>query len=287
MNKLIRPNLIQKVPRQAPTMVTANSGTFISTTNAHLQTSAAPTSTAINISESSTAKFPVSVGICALLKNNEMEFSNIVGNIRTLQSYFAKSFVIFVESGSTDKTAELFSKVENSLFIHLDSDATEAEQRNAYLSVINNNVNLFNVMIVVDPKIALMKPIDSSIFSCFVGSKYHSWDALFANQSYKYYDIASLRSKDCPSDLSELNEHERSAKIRSLKMHIPRDEKMIPVASAFGGLALYKTSYLNRCEYKNDGHVSFNVLLYRQTKSMFIDPSLVLETLEENAGLYL
>lgn len=286
MNKLIRPNLIHKVPRQAPTMVTANSGTFISTANAHIQTKVPPTNI-INVIESNTAIFPISVCICTLLKNNENDFSTIIGNIRTLQSYFAKSFVIFVESGSTDKTADLFSKVENSLFIHLDTDATEADQRNAYLSVVNSNNNIFNIMMVIEPKIALMKPIESSIFSCFTGSRYHAWESLFANQSYKYYDITSLRSKECPTDMNELNENDKKLKIKSLRMHIPRDEKLIPVASAFGGLALYKTAYLPRCEYKNDGHVSFNILFYRQTKSMFIDPSLALETLEENVRLFL
>ncbi len=203
-----------------------------------------------------------------------------------MQNLFSKSFIVFVESNSTDNTVEHFSKLENALFIHLES-ANEAQQRNAYLSFVTKNTRIFDVMIVLDTKVAIQKPLNSSLFNCFSGTRYHSWDAIFANQSYKYYDIASLRSKDCPTDLSELTAEERTRRERTLRYHIPSDEKLIKVTSAFGGLAVYKTKYIDKCEYKSDGHVSFNIFYNRQSQNMFIDPSLVLETLEENAHLYL
>lgn len=260
MNKLIRPNLIRK--------------TFVSGGNVNLAI------------ETRDDVFPLSACLCIPLKNDEANFDTIVNNIRVLQRYFSKSFVVFVESGSTDKTADMFSKLDNTLFIHLDG-ANEAAQRNAYLSFVVRNNRVFDIMIVLDTHVSLKKPIDKTVLTCLSHAKYSTWDAVFANQSYKYYDIASLRSKDVTSDLSELPEDDRIQKIRSLRQHIPRDEKYIPVISAFGGLGIYKTRFLEKCEYKNDGHVSFNVLFNKQSQKMFIDPSLVLETLEENAHLYL
>lgn len=253
MHKLIRPNLIHRVSRH-PAVQTESY--FVSTTN-------------INFAESSRSNFPLSVCICTLLHNDEQNYEQIIKTIRSIQSLFHKSFVIFAESNSTDNTVELFSKTENALFIHLEN-ASEYAQRNAYLSFVNKNRRQFDCMIVLDTEV-VKKPLNKSIFSCFENPKYMSWDAVFANQSYKYYDIKSLRSNNLKS-----------------MIHIPSDEKPIPVISAFGGLAIYKVVHLEKCEYKSDGHVSFNTMFHQSGGTrMFIEPSLVLETLEENAHLYL
>lgn len=270
MHKLIRPNLIHRVSRHP---VSQTETSFVSSTN-------------INFLESSKASFPLSVCICTLLHNDESKYDQIITTIRSIQSLFHKSFVVFVESNSTDNTVELYSKIDNSLFIHLEN-AAEHAQRNAYLSFVNKNRRQFDCMMVLDTSI-VSKPLDKHIFSCLESDRYIGWDAVFANQSYKYYDIKSLRSKQCPTDFTEFPEDVRSQKIRNCKIHIPSDEKPIPVISAFGGLAIYKVAHLEKCEYKNDGHVSFNVMFNQSGGSrMFIEPSLVLETLEENAHLYL
>ena len=282
MHKLIRPNLIRRVARSAPQQT---SESFVSGNNIQILHMQPPAST-VNLTERDNAPFQVSVCICTLLHNDEQNFDTIIANIRSLQTMFQKSFVVFVESNSTDKTVEVFSKLENALFIHLES-ASESDQRNAYLSFVKKNSRTFDCMVVIDTSIALKVPLQKSSFSCFEGGRYGSWDAVFANQSYKYYDIQSLRSRDCPTDMSELPDEEKQLKIRNLRRHIPRDEKMIPVSSAFGGLAVYKVGLLEKCSYKADGHISFNILYNQQTPKMFIDPSLVLETQEANAHLYL
>ena len=265
MHKLIRPNLIHRVSRHPAAHTEAS---FVSTTN-------------INFAESSRSNFPLTVCICTLLHNDERNYEQIMKTLRSIQSLFHKSFVVFAESNSTDNTVDQFSKVDNSLLIHLEN-ATEHAQRNAYLSFVNKNRRQFDCMIVLDTQI-VKKPLDKGIFTCFESSKYIGWDAVFANQSYKYYDIKSLRCSYCPTDLSD-----NPQKMKSLKTHIPSDEKPIPVMSAFGGLAIYKVTHLEKCEYKSDGHVSFNIMFHQSGGTrMFIEPSLVLETLEENAHLYL
>lgn len=265
MHKLIRPNLIHRVSRQP---IPQADTSFVTSTN-------------INFAESSKSIFPVSMCICTLLHNNSSKYEQIMNVIRSIQTVFHKSFIVFVETNSTDDTVDKFSKVENSLFIHLDN-APEHAQRNAYLSFVNKNRRYFDCMMVLDMNI-VSKPIDKHILSCFESSRYIQWDAVFANQSYKYYDIQSLRCSYCPTDVTD-----NPQKMKSLMNHIPSDEKPIPVISAFGGLAIYKVAHLEKCEYKNDGHVSFNILYHHSSGSrMFIEPSLVLETLEENAHLYL
>jgi isoleucyl-tRNA synthetase len=125
---------------------------------------------------------------------DEANYDKIMKTIRSIQTLFQKSFIVFVESNSTDNTVEHFSKVENAIFIHLEN-ATEHAQRNAYLSFVNKNRRQFDCMMVMDTQI-VGKPLDKRIFSCFESSKYIGWDAVFANQSYKYYDIKSLRCNE-------------------------------------------------------------------------------------------
>lgn len=279
MHKLIRPNLIHKVSRSAPTVAPQSS--YVAFNNIQML----QPKPSVNIAENDDALFPLSVCICTILYNNQKDYETIVSNIRSFQKYFKKSFVVFVESKSTDNTVELFSKLDNALFIRMEPTSTEAECRNAYLAFVKRNAKLFDVMVVADVNIAFKKPITRESLECFKSHK--NWNAVFANQSYRYYDIQSLRSKDCPSDLSELDEESRKIRLRTLRRHIPRDEKLMQVVSAFGGLACYKTPYLTNCEYASDGHVTFNIRFNAASNAMYIAPSLVLETLEENVGLYL
>lgn len=279
MHKLIRPNLIHKVSRSAPTVAPQSS--YVSFNNIQMLQQKPD----VKMAESDDAPYPFTVCICTILHNNQKDYETIISNIRSFQRMFKKSFVVFVESKSTDNTVELFSKLDNALFIRMETTSTEAECRNAYLAFVKRNSSLFDMMIVADVNIAFKKPISRDSLECF--KKPNKWNAVFANQSYMYYDIKSLRSKECPSDLSELDEESRKIRIRTLRRHIPRDEKYIQVASAFGGLACYKTQFLNACEYANDGHVTFNIRFNSVSNAMYIVPSLVLETLEENVSLYL
>ncbi len=278
MHKLIRPNLIHKVSRSAPPV--APQASYVSFNNIQMLQQ----KPAVNIAENADATYPFTVCLCTILHNNQKDYETIVSNIRSFQRMFKKSFVVFVESKSTDNTVELFSKLDNALFIRMDATSTEAECRNAYLAFVKRNTSLFDMIVVADVNIAFKNPISRESLECF--KKPNKWSALFANQSYRYYDIQSLRTKECPSDLSELDDETRKTRVRTLRRHIPRDEKFISVVSAFGGLAIYKTQYLLACEYANDGHVTFNIRFNAVSKDMFIDPNLVLETLEENVSLY-
>jgi hypothetical protein len=240
-----------------------------------------------SLSDSST-KHSLSVCICILLDDST---SLDIDRLKKLQKHFARSFVVFVDSSQQDNSNYIYERMSSCTILKIHSVASESEKRNLYLSFVVTNKLLFDVMMVVDPRIALSRDIPDSSFECCALDKYDSWDAVFANQSYKYYDIQNLRSEDCPSDLKELSEPERLLKIKQLKRHIPENEPYIPVISAFGGLALYKSQYLVPKMYSTDQHVSFNMFYHMHTqrteRKMFIVPSLCLETAPENAQLYI
>jgi hypothetical protein len=215
------------------------------------------------------APYQVSVCICV-----DSADTSHIENIEKLMKYFSKSYVVFLGKGETSKRHCLF--IANSF------------GRNAYLSFVVSHRSLFDIMMVVDSKLSLYTEIPSSSFSCCSPERLPTWDAVFANQSYKYYDVASLRSETCPTDMSELDENTRIAKINSLKIHISKHGSLIPVKSAFGGLALYKVKHLVENTYSSEGHVTFNLNYYNNGGvRMFLDPSLLLETPVENAYLYL
>ncbi len=170
-----------------------------------------------------------------------------------MQSYFKKSFVVYVGEGKIDNT--------NSVSL-----SPSSNKRNTYLSFVVANKQYFDLMIVLDDATA-----DLTSFSCCSPKRLETWDAVFANQSYKYYDIDSLVPKpNLPK--------------RELQKHIPSNTPLIPVISAFGGLALYKVRFLSENMYGPDGHVSFNNRFGGQRK--FIDPSLLLITNPEKASFY-
>jgi hypothetical protein len=170
-----------------------------------------------------------------------------------MQSYFKKSFVVYVGEG----------KIDNPNSISL---TPSSNKRNTYLSFVVANKQHFDLMIVLDDASAYL-----SSFSCCSPNRLETWDAVFANQSYKYYDIDSLSPK---ANLPK----------RELQKYIPSNTPPIPVISAFGGLALYKVRFLSENMYGPEGHVVFNTRFGGQRK--FIDPSLLLVTSPEKAKLY-
>jgi hypothetical protein len=196
-----------------------------------------------NLKVNPDAPIQLSVCLCMLDKLNTGQ----------MQSYFKRSFVVYVGDGKLDNI--------NSVSIN-----TPSNKRNAYLSFVVANKQYFDLMIVLDDATA-----DLTSFSCCSPNRLETWDAVFANQTYKYYDIDSLEPKP---NLSK----------RELQKHIPSTSSPIPVVSAFGGLALYKTRFLSENMYGSEGHVLFNTRFGGQRK--FVDPSLLLITKPEMAKLY-
>ena len=119
------------------------------------------------------------------------------------------------------------------------------------------------------------------------------WNALFANSSRRYYDILALRHPVwCPNNAFEDTDaltsqfgYSRAKKmcVYDRMVKIPQSSKLIPVISAFGGLAIYRASCLKDFDYSpssKDGagdidHVILNRKIHDSSGNLFIDPSLI------------
>ena len=205
-----------------------------------------------------TAQYDLSVCICVPTSD-----THTLEKIRKVMSYFSKSFVVFVGEENTP--------IEHAIYLPI-HNPSEAQSRTLYVSFVLAHRSAFDLMIVIDPALSLHKEIPCSSFSCCNPERLSKWDAVFANQSYKYYDTVSFVS---------------SSGEPMTKRHIPSYVDPIPVLSAFGGLAIYKTQYLSTNMYNCAEYISFNRgYLNNGGVRMFLEPSLVLETPPQNAHLY-
>lgn len=119
------------------------------------------------------------------------------------------------------------------------------------------------------------------------------WDAIFANQPFRYYDIWALRASgwsegDCWDEFESLLENLprkealRIAVTQKMKSISPKSEPIL-VDSAFGGLGIYKTEAFLKGDYKGidgDGkeiceHVYFHQNLTQKGYKLYVMPGLV------------
>lgn len=231
---------------------------------------------------SNTDIIETSVCICIVMNTTE-HLETISQNLVELQILFDKSFVVFVVQSNNSKIIEWCRQHRNSLTL-VSSFVEEYKKRNMYLKFVHDNKSRFEYMIVVDPLISLRTKINPASFDFL--RKQVDFNAMFANQTYKYYDIESLVDGNKQVYTIE-NLEAKKKKIKQYQVHIPRNTRLIPVSSAFGGLGVYKTSVLElNNKYTTDNHISFNLNISTTRSKMYIDPSFLIETNPNNFFLY-
>jgi len=215
----------------------------------------------------------INANVCICMVFEHDITHNVLKNLNEFRGLFAGSHVVFCVSDYV-KTPIMDDLNFTSVF-KLKTRET-ALKRNTYLQLFRNNISSFGYMIVADP-VAFETPFNQTSLSCF--NKASDWDVLFANQSYKYYDINNLFNYDTMNYHQERDIAVKRVMLKRLQYHIPRDSPPIEVSSAFGGFAIYKaSSIVPDAVYKNDDHRSFNIIINRSTKRMYIDPRMVIET---------
>lgn len=245
-------------------------------------------------------KYPYKVCICGVIRDGEPYFKTTISNLKKIGSLFQEYKIIVIESDSKDQTIHLYSSINDKNIIfysmgELEKDMPAREERiascrNIYVNHILKNYKHYDLMIVVDLDDVLQETINPKIFDkCMSQLVYPTWDAVFANQSYRYYDIWALRNDEVNYDCWEKivsREMTRDISITNHQYHIPKNTPYIPVKSAFGGMGIYKIKLLDDTTIYNakDGnfirceHVSFNDSIVSKGGKLFIDPSMVLET---------
>jgi hypothetical protein len=219
-----------------------------------------------------------SVCICVLI-NDKNNIQIIIENLIKLREIFKKTFIVFVSYNMDILYREVLSNLENCLLINSTNYSEEFQLRNLYLNFFHENRKMFNLMMVIDP-INLYCPINRKSFNFLENLDFN---VAFANQSYKYYDIDSLI--DDYKNGSTITDPELK---KEQQKHISINNELIPVKSAFGGLAVYKTEVLDLDnKYTTDNHITFNLKISEKYSKMFIVPSFLVETSPDNAYLYL
>jgi hypothetical protein len=119
------------------------------------------------------------------------------------------------------------------------------------------------------------------------------WDAVFANQLDRYYDVGALRNEYwAPNDSRAVYEwalkvtDEKNARmlaIQSRMIRLNSNAGLIPVMSAYGGLGIYKRNVFIEGSYigfDSDGKsildfVNFNQILSNKNYKLYIDSQLI------------
>ena len=212
--------------------------------------------------------------IVGLARNVEEVLPREISRLSSVLSTFygAVEFHI-VESNSTDQTVlvlrELSSKIPGLSYECLGDlqrkipDRIERLRycRNRYIDFYRKNPKRYSEVMVVDFDIRNNRLKRDSIAN--VLNEGLDWDALFANQKGRYFDIYALREDkwcpgDCMAEVGELveagtsKEKAKEIAIWNRMKKIPRTSNLIKVDSAFGGLAIYKSWIFDQFDYSTE-----------------------------------
>ena len=244
--------------------------------------------------------------VVGIVKNIEKTLKKDIQNISTALEFFNEVHWFLVRSNSTDKSEEILSEIKkiNINFKYLSIDTPEnsysfrteklAIGRNKYLSYIRENIDplKFPYIVIADFNLLNNKLSSEAVLSSWSRD---DWDVVTANQSGRYYDIWALRHplwspNDCWEQHEFLKKYIKipeivnAYSIKSRMLRIPKGSDWIPVESAFGGFAIYKSNFLMHnffYEGKNEAgnmiceHVYFNKKIKQSGASIFINTSLI------------
>lgn len=195
----------------------------------------------------------------------------VLDNIDRMASIFEDSAFVFVENDSVDATRSLLATwgLSKRNFTLLSCPGLGGlpvrtvrleTARNVYLEFVKTASSLepFDFLCVMDMDDIGTRPIELADFQAALAFMSSTADCagIFANQLGSYYDMWALRHRDyCPGDVwYEVLEYaqvhgvsDEEAFARTFRRRIrsfDRDAAPIEVESAFGGLGVYRLSYV-------------------------------------------
>lgn len=243
--------------------------------------------------------------VMGIVRNVFNSIEKDVSIIKKALKNFKEVHWFLVESDSSDesvsKLKEISERESNFSFVSLGKIQNSSNSRtiglstarNRYLSELRENpkYKTLDYIAVSDFNGLNNKLSHIGIQSCFTRS---DWDACFANQLGRYYDIWALRHflwspNDCWQQLNfyrkyiKFPERALSLSIKSRMIHIPSGSEWIEVDSAFGGFGIYRRETLEIGTYFGNDfngipiceHVSLHLELRKHGKKLFINPSMI------------
>lgn len=244
--------------------------------------------------------------VVGIVKDVEKTLKRDIKNVTTALSFFQDVHWFLVESNSSDNSKQTLLEVKNTNknFDYVSIETLDksfnfrterlAIARNKYLAFIREHVDPIEYPYIVIADFNLLN-YKLSIESVLTSWSRSDWDVVTANQSARYYDVWALRHplwspNDCWEQHEFLKKYIKNPEIvnsyslRSRMLKIPKDSNWIEVDSAFGGFAIYKSSFLIRdvfYEGKNEAgnmiceHVAFNRKIKDLGARIFINTSLI------------
>jgi hypothetical protein len=252
---------------------------------------------------------------CGVVRNGGSALQPSLDALDSVREVFARSKFIVVTNDNSDGTDDVLSKWQRKLSlnvtIHADGlidafpDRVDriCAARNIYMAEVHGElvVKPWDYVIVADLD-GPNQNLDAVWFRNLSDIQFQ-WNALFANQSGPYYDLFALRHQDwCPGDcwaevddilpplirripvLRGLHRRRLARRLIAPRQHlIPPSHEPIAVASAFGGLGIYRANAVIGCWYgsRTRGgkpvceHVVFNRKVRKNGGKMYIMPSLL------------
>ena len=232
---------------------------------------------------------------------------HIAEEIQRIEKHALKIFTevkfFIVESDSIDNTATILAKFSeqksNVQFLSLGELSTDIPGRinrlrycrNQYVSFIRQTPteDKTDFVIVVDYDIK-NRALDLDPLPNLISEDW--WEGLFANQKGPYYDVYALRKEgwvedDCFKRYRELARQMPAKKAKteaiwSQMRRIPRDNELIEVDSAFGGLGVYRRRVFEKFDYASlsetstdeSEHISLHKKIVASGGKLFIVPAM-------------
>ncbi len=258
------------------------------------------------------------MNILGIVRNGGEALRATLERIELLRTRLAESRVIIATNDNSDDTSLILEDYATGAkaveVLSMDGLATShpdrvdriCHARNEVLGHLFSSTDVFPTTLVLDLDGPNEKLNSHEVLGAMSRKDPH-WDAVFGNPQPSYYDLYALRCTGwCDEDVWQrihaakkplfFRKRWRRDLIRSIihdrQYRIPVTAPLIPVKSAFGGLALYRTSILDGLKYSSrdeDGNlVCEHVLLHRLMRArgarLFIDPSLTTLAPAEHLG---
>jgi hypothetical protein len=243
--------------------------------------------------------------VVGTVRNVAFVLEREVKRISELLSPLGSYRIHIVESDSTDGTKNVLESLKarfdffsfTSLGDLRDKFPDRIERlihcRNEYIKEIRENkefrLSEFTIVIDLDNKNSLLQTENIKMSL----NRDVDYAGLFANQAGRYYDILALRHPIwSPKSVTEelvwyqnflSKSVAKEVSIFRRMVKIPKHTSLIPVESAFGGFAIYKTSWLLKFDYSREfkdqkediDHVILNRKIRNSGGLLFIDPQLL------------
>lgn len=205
------------------------------------------------------------IGGCC--KNVGRFLPTVLKNIDQLRTLFTDVKIIMAHDRSSDDTLVkleyYYYKNMEDVKILLNNNQSKirtvniAGARNSIMSYVRKNHPDYDLLCFMDMDDIIDKPFNLSVFEKAIGL-YDQWDALSFNRS-RYYDIFALRydeyTRPCWSwgkDSIDVVVHSQGDIAK--RLGALRDDELMPVLSAFNGIALFKLDKFLNCHFNGLYH---------------------------------